>query len=119
MNKIRPYLRLFFVYLNMKLQKNILFLTIKEPYFSQIKKGIKTFEYRTISGYWEKKFKKNYDFILFQNGYRNNSPRLLIELLAIEIHTLQDKNELFKNEIELFALKLGEQLQIENELIYA
>jgi len=40
----------------------------------------------------------------------------LIECLGVEKHILKDKNSLFESEIELFAIKLGKQLPIENEI---
>jgi len=99
-----------------KLKENILFLTLKEPYFTQIKQGAKKYEYRAITDFFIKKLSKKYDFILFQNGYSKTSPRLLIECLGVEKHILKDKNSLFESEIELFAIKLGKQLPIENEI---
>ncbi len=101
----------------MKLKSNILFLTLKEPYFTQIKQGIKKYEYRNINDYFIKKLSKKYDYILFQNGYTKQSKRLLIEFLGVEKHILKDTNSLFESEIELFAIKLGKQIEIINSEI--
>lgn len=102
-----------------KLKDNILFLTLKEPYFTQIEKGIKKYEYRNITDFFIKKFSKKYDFILFQNGYSKQSKRILVEFLGVEKHILKDTNSLFESEAELFAIKLGNQLEIIDKLIYA
>ena len=101
-----------------KLKENILFLTIKEPYFTQIKNGSKKYEYRQITDFWERKFKKQYDFILFQNGYSLKSPRMLVEFISVNKHILQDKNLLFESNIEVFALELGNKINFNNYIIY-
>lgn len=101
-----------------KLKENILFLTLKEPYFTQIKQGTKKFEYRSISPYFEKKLAKKYDYILFQNGYTKQSKRLLIQYLGVEIHLMKDATTLFKSETELFAIKLGGIIELDNFEIY-
>ncbi|MBP6660910.1 MAG: hypothetical protein KA174_09510 [Chitinophagales bacterium] len=100
------------------LKENILFLTLKEPYFNQIEKRIKKYEYRNITNFFIKKLSKKYDFILFQNGYSKQSPRLLVEFLGVEKHILKDTNSLFESQAELFAIKLGEIIEFSNELIY-
>jgi hypothetical protein len=101
-----------------KLKENILFLTLKEPFFTQIEQGIKKYEYRSISDYFIKKLSKKYDFILFQNGYTKKSKRLLVKYSGVEKHILKDKNLLFESETELFAIKLGEILPILQYEIY-
>ena len=61
----------------------ILHLTLKKRWFNLIAKGIKREEYREIKPYWHIRFNKEYDAVLFRNGYQNDSPELLIELKDI------------------------------------
>lgn len=48
-----------------------------------IASGKKTEEYREIKDYWAKRLLKDYDAILFRNGYRKDAPRFLIEYRGI------------------------------------
>lgn len=63
---------------------NILHLTLKKKWFDLIKSGVKCEEYREIKPYWNKRLRnKHYDAIKFRNGYRKDSPTILIELKEI------------------------------------
>lgn len=56
-----------------------LFIVIKQKYFDQIKAGTKKEEYREITEYWRKRLEgREYDYIIFQAGYRKNAPRLKV-----------------------------------------
>ena len=58
----------------------ILHLTLKKKWFDMIASGEKKEEYREIKPYWTKRLAdRDYDAILFRNGYSKDSPRLLIE----------------------------------------
>ena len=58
----------------------ILHLTIKKKWFDMIASGEKIEEYRTIKEYWTTRLvNREYDAVLFRNGYEKDSPRLLIE----------------------------------------
>ena len=61
----------------------ILHLTLKKKWFDMIASGQKTEEYREIKDYWAKRLLKDYDAILFRNGYSKDAPRFLIEYKGI------------------------------------
>jgi hypothetical protein len=82
----------------MKLDKDILFLTIKKKWFDKILSGEKTIEYREVKNYYINKFKKDYKKILLQAGYSKQSPRLMADILEIRIETAYIPNELFNNQ---------------------
>lgn len=82
-------------------------ITIKRKYFDEILKGTKTEEYRLITHYWKTKLiGREYDYILFRNGYGNHRPSLKIECLGYEVKTIT--HEFFGNTpVEVFAIQLG------------
>jgi len=88
--------------------KSILFLTLKKEPFEQIKSGVKTSEFREYKKHWIQKLLnpdesfKTYDLILFQNGYRSNAPRMLVEFKGIKI-----------NKYKTGFLKWGKEFEIE------
>lgn len=85
------------------LDKNILFLTIKKHWFDEILSGRKTEEYRQIKKYYINKFiNKKYNKILLQAGYSKTSPRLIADIISIEVGKRQF--DLF--EFEVFVIKL-------------
>ena len=63
----------------------ILTLTLKKKWFDMILSGEKKEEYREIKPYWQTRFlesdtiNKNFDAVLFKNGYAKNAPSILIE----------------------------------------
>jgi len=57
----------------------ILHLTLKKKWFDMIASGEKKEEYREIKVYWAKRLLKNYDAILFRNGYGEKVPSVLVE----------------------------------------
>jgi hypothetical protein len=66
---------------------NILHLTLKKKWFDMIASGVKREEYREIKPYWNKRLlcnSKQYDTILFRNGYNKDAPSLLIEFTALQ-----------------------------------
>jgi len=86
----------------------ILTLTIKKKWFDLIKSGQKKIEYRDSTLYWYKRFVgHHYDYIRFRNGYRKDSPSLLIELLYIR---LQNQKTDLKEGLQ-FSLHLGQIIQ--------
>jgi len=82
-----------------------LYLTISEPWFSRIESGYKKEEYREIKPYYDSRFKKEYNTVLFVNGYTKKSPRMLIELK--EITKGFGKKEWGAPEHKVYILKLG------------
>ena len=61
-----------------------LHLNLQRKWFSLIAIGIKTEEYREIKPYWTNRLiGKEYDTIVFRNGYGQDVPEIEIELLSI------------------------------------
>lgn len=89
----------------MKTNEKILHLTLKKKWFDLIKSGQKKVEYREIKPYWTKRLTMNdntirhYDYIVFSNGYRKDSPKLKVEYLGIGVDNFGGK--------KCYALKLG------------
>jgi len=84
-------------------------LTLYAKHFYAILNKEKTIEYRALTKYYENKFKKQYDSILFINGYGATRPFMIIELKEIK---KTDKNyELYLGNI----LKVGN-IQIKENL---
>ncbi len=82
----------------MKLDKDILFLTIKKKWFDKILSGEKTIEYRDVKKYYIDKFKEplKYKKILLQAGYSKNSPRLIADIDKIQIENICIETNLFE-----------------------
>lgn len=98
----------------------ILHLNLKKKWFMMIAKGIKTEEYREIKDYWIKRLKdmslqepfhafKDFDKIVFKNGYSKNAPTMIVEFKGIrvgkgEVDWGADGNTIY------FCIKLGKVL---------
>lgn len=85
--------------------KNTLHLTLKKEWFDLIAAGVKKEEYREIKDYWTRRlvgdhyiFPPNFplnpgtywmppgvDRIEFRNGYKPDSPRIVIEWVGLEV----------------------------------
>ena len=64
---------------------SVLHLTLKKQWFDMILSGEKKEEYREIKPYWDTRLQnKEYDVIIFRNGYASDAPRFTIELLGIK-----------------------------------
>ena len=72
--------------------EKILHLTLKKKWFDMIASGEKKEEYRECKPYWYARLccgfptlysPKDYDFILFKNGYGKNAPTMKVECLGI------------------------------------
>ena len=58
----------------------ILRLTLHREFFAAIAAGEKHTEYREAKPYWQKRLEgREYDAILFRNGYARNAPEMLVE----------------------------------------
>ena len=108
------------------LGKKILHLTLKKKWFDMIASGEKKAEYREVKMYWASRLlsgfskrhlslsihdlncssKKDFDFVLFKNGYSKNSPYVLIEYLGVSID-IGYVNWGAENGKEYFVIKLG------------
>ena len=86
---------------------NVLTLTLKKQYFDAILSGEKTIEYRDITDYWTPRLEnKDYDTILFRNGYSPDSPTMTVEYKELTIDRQSNPNR--------YALVLGEVLDSAN-----
>lgn len=99
----------------------ILRLTIKKKWYDMIKSGLKKEEYREIKKYWLQGLCdevyaigsgnwscvfKDFTHVEFRNGYRVDSPRMLVELKGIRVGSA--KPEWSDNwQGEVFVLELG------------
>lgn len=85
-----------------------LFIIIKRKYFHQIKSGIKTEEYRNITDYWSLRLTDRvYDVVVFQSGYRKDSPRVSVKFNGVIKKTII--HEFFNNKpTGVFAIQLGD-----------
>ncbi len=78
-------------------EKTVLHLTLKKKYFDEILSGKKKKEFRELKSYWisrlctKKSIEswglefKEFEKIIFKNGYKKNAPSFEIELKKIEI----------------------------------
>lgn len=90
----------------------VLHMTLYKVYFDEIAKGEKKREFRRMTEYWQKRLEgKEYDVIVFKNGYRADAPLMTIEYLGLDIAEIGYSNG--EKEI-VYALKLGEVLEIKN-----
>lgn len=78
--------------------ERILHLTLKKKWFDLIKSGEKKIEYREKKPYWKKRFFKNdgaelkpFDFVIFTNGYRKDSPKIKVEWKGISLGDFEGK----------------------------
>jgi hypothetical protein len=67
----------------------VLRLTLRREPFLLIASGEKVVEYRDFKPYWEKRLMsgseyRKFDFVEFRNGYRADSPKLLVEVKGID-----------------------------------
>jgi len=86
---------------------NTLTLTLKKQFFDEILNGTKTIEYRDISDYWTPRLEnKDYNVIVFRNGYNSNSPTMKVEYKELTIDRQSVPNR--------YALVLGEVLETSN-----
>lgn len=107
-------------------KKTTLKTTLKREFFDAIHRGEKTEEYRDLSDYWMSRllvkepdgsytFEKfrEYDTILFRNGYNPDSPTMEVEFKGTRILEYLDEPE---DAFERFGfvIDLGKVLRTEN-----
>ncbi len=79
-----------------------LHLTLKKHWFNQIFRGFKKEEYRAKGDYWRSRFfylcgrRKQFDSILFKNGYSKDAPWMIVEHKGLS-----------DNDSDLYTIKLG------------
>ena len=67
---------------------NTLHLTIKKQWFDMILSGVKTEEYRDIKPYYNLRLiGREYESVVFRNGYARDAPILTVELKTIRFGT--------------------------------
>ena len=85
----------------------ILHLTLKKIYFDLIASGLKKTEYREYKLYWKKRIEgKEYDVIIFKNGYGKDVPTITIKYLGWCFVTCNGK--------KCYRIELGKILEIKN-----
>lgn len=57
----------------------ILFLTVKKQWFDKIASGEKKVEYREAKPYWNKRLNREFNKIIFKNGYAKTAPSLIAD----------------------------------------
>ena len=64
--------------------KSVLHLTLHREFFDQIALGTKKTEYRDTSDYWARRLDgRDYDEIIFRNGYGPKVPEMRVEFRGI------------------------------------
>lgn len=96
-----------------------LHLTIKKKWFDMIVAGIKKEEYREHKPYWQNRFVKEgywlsqtcreYDKIIFRNGYSKTAPVVIVQCLGIELSDFGNRD--WGYEQRCFIIKLGKILK--------
>lgn len=107
--------------------RQVLHLTLKKKWYDLIASGDKTEEYREIKEYWKNRLIldhnpvhqqwnerqlppfKNYDVVVFKNGYSKEAPTMIVELNAFSIGFGNEKWGAEPNE-KYFVLHLGKVL---------
>ena len=89
-----------------------LHLTLHRKWFDQIANGTKKEEYREFKEYWFNRLAgRDYDVIVFKNGYNKNCPEMTIEFKGVELKTIVWDSGIIE---EVFAIKLGKIIEIKN-----
>lgn len=95
--------------------KAILTLTLKRKWFNLIKNGVKLEEYREIKPYWSTRLLgKNYDTIIFKNGYSKNAPIIICEYKGLKVGN-GNTNWGAENGVKYYVIKIGAILDILND----
>lgn len=83
----------------------ILYLTIKSKWFFEILSGTKIEEYREVKPFWTVRLSKEYDVIIFRNGYKKESSVLEIEFKGVtQRMIINPLNNKFEN---VYVISLG------------
>ncbi|MFC2444625.1 MAG: ASCH domain-containing protein [Veillonella parvula] len=93
---------------------NTLHLTINKKWFDMILSGKKTEEYREIKPYYILRLiRRDYDNVVFRNGYARDAPSLTIELKTIRFGTGKPEWGAVPNK-KYFVLSLGNIINTKN-----
>jgi hypothetical protein len=85
-----------------------LHLTLHKKWFDEIAAGRKKHEYRERKPYWESRLARQYDDILFKNGYGKSAPMMRVRFLGCR----KSRNKFFPD--GCFAIRLGEIVETKN-----
>lgn len=90
----------------------VLHLTLHRKWFEQILSRIKREEYRQFKQYWfDRLVDREYDVIVFRNGYSKDAPEMTVEFKGVELKTITWDSGVTE---EVFAIQLGEILDTKN-----
>jgi hypothetical protein len=82
-------------------------LNLKDVYFQEIKSGVKKYEYRLLTPYWEKRLiNKFYEEIILKSGYpkKDNMEKQIVRpWLGYEIQTINHPH-FGVNAVKVFAI---------------
>ena len=85
----------------------VLHLNLHREYFDLIATGRKKTEYRECTPYWRRRLEgRDYDVIIFRNGYATKAPVMEVEYVAKGFRVIEGKKE--------YAIRLGEIFKISN-----
>lgn len=93
----------------------VLHLTLKRRWFEMIASGVKREEYREIKPYWTRRLADlgtEYDAVQFRNGYRADSPTMLLRLDGV--FSGLGREEWSAPKKRVYILRLGEMLRPPN-----
>jgi hypothetical protein len=117
----------------MEIQEKVLHLTLNKKWFDMILSGKKKEEYREVKDYWMKRLVgingcgtsynftilnnrenkcKEFDYIIFKNGYSKNARTMKIECEGITVN--QGRREWGAPNYRVFVIKLGKIISVEN-----
>ena len=86
---------------------NVLFMTLMRKWFYEILEGRKKIEYRLVKPYWTKRIVgREYDKILFKNGYGSKAPMMLVEYKGYHLGVWRGD--------PAYCLELGDVLKVWN-----
>ena len=102
-----------------------LHLTLKKKWFDMILSGEKTEEYRDFKPYWHKRLSvhakngdwikhKDFDVVIFKNGYSKNAPTMIVECKRIYVNTSSKLHWGAEWGVNYYKIELGAILSTEN-----
>lgn len=87
---------------------NDLIIILKNKWFEQIKNGSKKEEYRLYKKYWiNKLINRQYNNIIFQNGYKKNAEKIIKNYIGYEIKNIfhEEFGGLFETKVFVIKFK--------------
>ena len=89
-------------------------MTLKKKWFAMILSGEKKEEYREIKNHWDVMLRNPQDinFVIFRNGYRVESPKMMVEVKGIR-KGLGDQS-IGAPALECYIIELGNVVHVDN-----